>query len=415
MERVTEHGPIDPSQGPPGDPMRDVPLFREIQRVLMASTGPVNWELARQVGIASASWGADDPQPTEAERAELEQTVRASELAVVDLTALPAPADVSRVEAVRRAQWVEASIASLKDVIEPIAGRLTTSLGQLQGEGFPALPGMPGMGMEMPGSPAEDAPDNAAMASQVLGMIGPLLMGVQAGTVLGALGQRVFGQYDLAVPRPPGGLSFVVSNITRFEQEWELPRMEFRAWVALHEVTHRLEFAEQWAREHFVGLVRDLVEHAEIDLSILQQRLESMDLSDPSAMSQGMEGIGNVFGEASSSEQRLRIARVQAFVLAAEGYADHVTETVGRTMLSSFGKIDEAVRRFREGRPGDQALEQLLGLQMTDEQHRLGRGFCDTVAAQTAEATLSRIWGSADSLPSMPELEEPTLWLARMA
>jgi uncharacterized protein (DUF2342 family) len=84
-------------------------------------------------------------------------------------------------------------------------------------------------------------------------------------------------------------------------------------------------------------------------------------------------------------------------------------------MLSSFGKIDEAVRRFREGRPGDQALEQLLGLQMTDEQHRLGRAFADTVSEQTAEATLARMWGSAESLPSMPELEEPTLWLARMA
>ena len=71
--------------------------------------------------------------------------------------------------------------------------------------------------------------------------------------------------------------------------------------------------------------------------------------------------------------------------------------------------------RFREGRPGDQALEQLLGLQMTDEQHRLGRAFSDTVAEQTEEATLARMWGSAGSLPSMPELEEPTLWLARMA
>jgi uncharacterized protein (DUF2342 family) len=88
---------------------------------------------------------------------------------------------------------------------------------------------------------------------------------------------------------------------------------------------------------------------------------------------------------------------------------------VGRTMLPAFGKIDEAVRRFREGRPGDQALEQLLGLQMTDEQHRLGRAFADTVAERTEEATLARMWGSGESLPSMPELEEPTLWLARMA
>jgi uncharacterized protein (DUF2342 family) len=33
----------------------------------------------------------------------------------------------------------------------------------------------------------------------------------------------------------------------------------------------------------------------------------------------------------------------------------------------------------------------------------------------TDEATLSRIWDSAEALPSMPELEEPRLWLARSA
>ena len=144
MVGVTEHGPTDPSEGPPGDALRDVPLFREIQRVLMASTGPVNWELARQVGIASAAWGADDPTPTEDERSSLEQTVRAAELAVADLTALPSPPDVARVELVRRAQWVESSIASLREVIEPVAARLTASLGDLQPEkgsrGFPGCP-----------------------------------------------------------------------------------------------------------------------------------------------------------------------------------------------------------------------------------------------------------------------------------
>ena len=326
MDGVTEHGPTDPSEGPPGDALRDVPLFREIQRVLMASTGPVNWELARQVGIASAAWGADDPTPTEDERSSLEQTVRAAELAVADLTALPSPPDVARVELVRRAQWVESSIASLREVIEPVAARLTASLGDLQpGEGFPGLPGMPGA---LPGEGAE----GGEMANQVLQMIGPLLMGVQAGTVLGALGQRVFGEYDLAVPRPGGTLSFVVANIAQFEREWELPRMEFRAWVALHEVSHRFEFAGAWTRDHFLELVRDLVANAEIDLSSLRERLESMDLSDPGAMSHGFEGVGNLFGETTSTEQRLRIARVQAFVVAAEGYADHVTEAVGRTM-----------------------------------------------------------------------------------
>ena len=76
---------------PPGDVWNDVPLFREIQRVLMSSSGPVNWELARQVGIASASWGTEDPAPGEADRRGFEEAVRVAELQVAGFTGLEAP------------------------------------------------------------------------------------------------------------------------------------------------------------------------------------------------------------------------------------------------------------------------------------------------------------------------------------
>jgi uncharacterized protein (DUF2342 family) len=84
-------------------------------------------------------------------------------------------------------------------------------------------------------------------------------------------------------------------------------------------------------------------------------------------------------------------------------------------MLPSFTQIQEALRRHQEGRHGDQALERLIGLEMKEEQYRLGTAFCDRVAELTDEQTLARTWESAESLPSMPELEEPSLWLARMA
>ena len=42
-----------------------------------------------------------------------------------------------------------------------------------------------------------------------------------------------------------------------------------------------------------------------------------------------------------------------------------------------------------------------------------GRAFCDAVVAATDESTLARMWDDADALPSLPELEEPTLWLSR--
>jgi len=415
MARVSQPTPNDPPEIPLGDVFNDVPLFREIQRVLLASSGPVNWELARQVGIAMASWGEDDPHPTEDDRRGLAETVRAAELAVADFTGLPMPGDVAEIEAFRRAQWVEANIRGLRDVIDPVAAKLGSAMGQLTiMPGVPGMPGLPGMSeLSDDEGPAHD-PGQAQMMQQAVAMLGPLLMGAQVGTVLGYLGQLVFGQFDLAVPRPSGSLFFVIPNISKFERDWSLPPMEFRAYVALHEVTHRFEFAGGWVRDHFLGLVRDLVEHAEIDLSGLQQKIEGMDLANPEAMSQAFEGMGSLFGESSNTEQRLRIARVQAFMAAAEGYGDHVMNALGAKMLPAYPRIEEALARHREGRAADQTLERLLGLEMKAEQYRLGERFCATVVERTDEATLARMWGAAESLPSTPELEEPTLWLARM-
>src|SRR5881227_3654185 len=88
---------------PLSDVFSEIPLFREIQRVLLSGTGPVNWELARQVAIAVASWGTDDPSPTAEDRSGFEETVRAAELHVADLTGLPSPTEVATIEVQRRA------------------------------------------------------------------------------------------------------------------------------------------------------------------------------------------------------------------------------------------------------------------------------------------------------------------------
>jgi coenzyme F420 biosynthesis associated uncharacterized protein len=399
MESMSDQPSEERPEIPLGDVLGDVPLLREIQRVLLSSTGPVNWELARQIGIAMASWGEEDPPPGEADRRMLEDTVRAAELAVSDFTGLPSPADLVDVQAFRRSQWVEANVRGLRDLLEPLAARLATAVNEAQGQ----------LAIQAEGQ------SSANLMDMMLRQMMPLLLGAQVGAVLGYLGQRVLGQYDLAVPRPAGSLYFVVPNIARFEKEWSLRPVEFRAWVALHEVTHRYEFARPWVREHFLSLVRDLVEHAELDLSGLEQRLEGLDLGSPEALQEAFEGVGNFLGHASDPEQRLRIARVQAFMAIAEGYGDHVMEAVGRKMLSTYPQIEEALRRYREDRHGDQALERLLGLEMKREQYRLGGQFCAKVAELTDEATLANVWESAEALPSMPELEEPSLWLARMA
>lgn len=384
---------------------------------MLASTGPINWELARQIGIATASWGGEDRAPSEEEREGLAETVRAAELAVADFTGLAPPGDVPGVEAVRRAQWVEANTHGLKDLLDPVAAKMTAALSQSQGlTGASGATGWtPGFTGGPSSSEAEEGGPSPEILQAMMGQVVPLLMGAQVGTVLGYLAQRVLAQFDLAVPRAGGSLYFVIPNIAALERDWSLPAVEFRAWVALHEVTHRFEFARPWVRPRFLELVRDLVDHAEIDLSGLERRLEGMDLGNPEALSEAFEGMGNLFGQASDAEQRLRVARVQSFMAAAEGYGDHVMDALGHKMLGAYQQIEEAMLRHREGRHSEVALERLLGLEIKEEQYRLGREFCAKVAEQTDEATLALMWESAEALPSMPELEEPTLWLSRMA
>jgi putative hydrolase len=397
-------GPPDPFRGAgagagsgSGDPFSDIPLFREIQRVLMSGSGPVNWELARQVGMAVAASVGEDPPPGAEDRRAFEDTVRAAELHVAQFTGLPQPNDVVRVDALRRADWVESAIHGLKDLVEPSAARMGDAFSTMQ--------------------QAEDSPEQLPpMAGAVLQQVVPLLLGAQAGTSFGVLAQRVLGQYDVAVPRPgPASVGFVVPNVAAFERDWSLPPVEFRAWVALHEVVHRFEFARPWVREHLLSLLRDFAANLTVDVGQLMERLQGLDPTNPEALQELMRSGDELLTPQLDHEQRLQLARVQSFLAASAGYGEHVTEALGRQMLTAADRIEEAVRRSREGEAGEPVFERLLGVEMTPELYEVGQKFCEAVAELTDEPTLARMWESPESLPSKPELEEPRLWLARIA
>ena len=381
-------GGIDP------EAFRDAPLFRELQRVMASSTGPVNWELARQVAVATAVEAGDDRATSDDDQRSFEEVVRVAELHVARFTGLETPGDVVEVRAVRRTEWASEQAESLRALLEPAAARIGTALER---------------------ATQEQLPPEAAAASGFLTQLGPLLQGTQIGQVLGFLAQRVLGQYDVAVPRAgSGSLLFVVPNVAAFERDWSLDPTEFRTTVALHEVTHRFEFARPWAAERFARVVDDFLATLTIDVSEIQRRLEALDPSDPEALQQALGGDdGALFGTVLDPEQRLKLARIQAFMAAAEGYADHVMHGVARGLLSTYPRIQEAMRRYREAEAGDPVFERLLGVEMKREQYAAGRAFSVAVVELSDEETLARMWDSAEALPSMPEIEEPRLWLSR--
>jgi putative hydrolase len=165
--------------------------------------------------------------------------------------------------------------------------------------------------------------------------------------------------------------------------------------------------------ERFRELLDDFTSLMRLDVEDLRERLASLDPTNPEAMREVFESDRGIFGPVLDDEQRLKLARIQAFMASAEGYGDHVMHALGAHMLPSYSRIEEAMRRYRESEQVDPVFERLLGIEVKREQYRLGRAFCGAVAEATDELTLARMWDSAEALPSLPELDEPRLWLAR--
>jgi putative hydrolase len=385
--------------------LRDAPLFRELQRVMSSSSGPVQWELARQLAVAGAAEAGNDPEPAEGARAGLEDALRVAELQVVDFTGLEPANDLLRVSLARRADWIAGAIDAYRTLVESAATRLQDALGRAMVDQLPTDDDAEGplaaLGL---GSPQD-----------LIRQLGPLLQATQIGQVFGFLAARVLGDHDVGMPRAvTGPIGFVLTNIERVEADWSLDPREFRTFVALHQVVHRLQAERPWLPAYAVRTVDDFLSTMTIDVDAIQQRFASLAPGDPESLQAAFGGEDDaMFGVVLDDEQRLKLDRIRALIGAVEGHADHVATTIGARLLGTYARIEEAMRRHRDDEELDPLFARLLGVDVGRAHVELGRRFADTVVELTDEATLTRMWTDADALPGLAELEEPRLWLAR--
>jgi putative hydrolase len=385
--------------------LRDAPLFRELQRVMSSSSGPVQWELARQLAVAGAAEAGSDPEPSQAALEGLEDALRVAELQVVDFTGFEPATDLLRVELARRADWIAGAIDAYRPLVESAATRLQDALARAMTDQLP--------------TEAESEQPLAALGlgspQELIRQLGPLLQATQIGQVFGFLAARVLGDHDVGIPRAATGpIGFVLTNIERVEADWSLDPREFRTFVALHQVVHRLQSERPWLAPYAARIADDFLSTMTIDVDAIQQRFASLAPTDPESLQAAFGGDDEaMFGVVLDDEQRLKLDRIRALVGAVEGHGDHVATTIGAKLLGTYPRIEEAMRRHRDDEELDPLFARLLGADVGREHVELGRRFCGTVVELTDEATLTRMWTDADALPGLAELEEPRLWLAR--
>ena len=374
------------------EPFGDIPLFREIQRLLASGGGPVNKEIARQVaGSIIASQGAD-PEPLAAEKQSLVEVVHQSEALFSGYTRLT-PDESLPVEPVTRRWWVTSTLDGWNWLFEHLAKRFAAELGRLGSESAEGAGAM-----------------NAAMAQ-----IAPLLMGIQVGTLVGQLGKETLGRYDLPIPRDDDGRLFlVVSNVSALANDYGVDGSQLTRWVAMHESARGVISKRfPWVDRYFRSLLTELIDSIEIDIGALEQRLIDLQSGGIEAVQEGL-GDGSLPVIASPRHQAA-LQRLQAFVAVFEGYANHACRQIAGELIDDPQRVDELMaRRAISPSEGETLLAGLLGLSFDRGLEQAGTTFCAAVVSLKGLQLLNRVWDAPDNLPALQEIKDPFKWMERV-
>lgn len=407
------------TDGPPGEPgdnpFGGMPLFGDLARMLQQQ-GPVAWDAGRQLALSIASSGEAEPNVDPLRRITFEQLTRVADLHVTNVSGLSTTVDGRPVEVVpvTRTQWANQTLDDLRPLIEELAGALgPKKSGPAGAESHPTRQSASALDPE-----ADDGPD--AWLSGLMQMLSPMMLGMTAGSLVGRLATRSFGQYDLPVPRPRRTtVPVVVANLDAFGQEWSLDADNLTLWLCLHELTHHAVMGVPHVRARLDSLLREWAAGFETDPHGLENRLGDLEGApgdDPMAgLQQLLSDPEVLLGAVRTPAQAELQPRLEALVCVITAYVDHVMDRIGTTLIGSYGMVTEAMRRRRvEASSADRFVERLFGLELTQGRYDRGTAFVDGIVERAGEAALDRLWRSEAELPTPAEVDAPGLWLARI-
>ena len=384
----------------------------------LQSDGPVHWEVARQVAGWVALQGEAEPALAAEDRAHLSGVAAAAEQRVLAETG-ESPPNPS-LALLGRAEWADQALQTLRPVLERLAVSLQGDLPEETGDmpnPFAGLFGLgPGPGGEASGAGGPGGESGANPLAGMFGALGPLLLGVQCGFMVGQLAQGLLSEHDFLLPiADPPRPALIVPNVEAFHEAWSIPADDLRFYLALAEAVRSRIAGRAWIRQRLVRLASDYVSSFRIDMSALEGQLESFDPSDPSSFEGAMPDPDALLGAMQSPEQMAVLERFQLTTAVLETYADSVVERLAEPMIKSLPTIREAMRRHRvERTEADRFIQRLLGLDPSRRLHDQATAFCRGVEERAGPAALDRLLDSESMLPTPAELEAPGLWLARI-
>jgi len=343
--------------------------------------GLVDWRSASRVGRSLTGSG---PSLTAADRAamreELSRSVTTAESLVADFTGLEVRGPRPRAWTMSRGEWSDANLHSIERVIEPMVVRTIT----------------------------------AQRGRSAANPLRSKALGAQLGALFGYISRKVLGQFDPFLPPDDEGLIYFVGpNVAEAERRFAFDRSEFRLYLALHEVTHRVQFSDAvWLRGHILTTIDSYLSATELDPRRLAENVGTFVEELRSGRAPG--GIGFALS-LMTPEQRELFHRVQATMSLIEGHASFVMNGVGRGRLKTFERMKRTLAERRRTGGLERAFQQVIGFDHKIKQYGAGERFVTEVVERAGMEGMNLVWRTPLNLPGADEIGEPGRWLARVA
>ncbi|SEC41997.1 MULTISPECIES: zinc-dependent metalloprotease [unclassified Streptomyces] len=363
--------------------------FQQLGQMLSYEGGPVNWDMAKQIARQTVSQGtADgtkDASVGASERTSVQEAVRLADLWLDDATSLPSGANTA--VAWSRAEWVEATLPAWQELVDPVAERVGTAMGDVLPE------------------------EMQAMAGPLIGMMrsmGGAMFGTQIGQAVGVLAGEVVGSTDIGLPLGPAGKAALLPvNIETFGKDLGVPKEEVRLYLALREAAHQRLFAHvPWLRSHLFGAVDGYARGIKVDTAKLEDVVGQFDPQNPEQLQDALQQ--GMFQPEDTPEQKAALARLETALALVEGWVDAVVHAAAKPRLSSADALRETLRRRRaSGGPAEQTFATLIGLELRPRRlrdaSRLWASLTDARGVDGRDA----LWAHPDMLPTAGDLDDP--------
>lgn len=351
------------------------------------------WQSARQIAHTVASEGVSEPNLDPMIRMAVEELARVADMHVRQMPGIRL-GSATTIRAVARAEWTDRSL----DAYRPFFERFGEAVGDA---GVAQLP---------------ETDPMAAMMGQMFSSLGPMMVAASAGSMIGHLGQRALGQYDLPVPRPGNEVLVVPHSIDAAAAEWGVPTDELRLVILVHELAAHAVLSIPHVGKQLENLFIDFASAFRPNVEMIDQQFGDItDLSQLQGITESLSDPETVLDMMRSPAQDLLVPRLDALVAAVLGFVDYTVDRTCSPLVPSMDRISTAMRERTLGvTPADRFMERLLGIEVDASTLDRGDLFISGIVDRVGDEGLSRLWSDELDLPTASEVDAPGLWLARI-